>query len=110
MKSPCLLALLALALVGGCARSNAPIATSADAARVAQRWPGITVDELNAGRKLYVGHCGTCHLPPRPGDFAPESWPGHVSEMRERSGLDVASGVLVERYVVTMATVATATP
>lgn len=108
MKSSTLTSLLALALIGGCARSNAPMATDADAVRARQRWPGITISELNTGRKLYVGHCGTCHLPPRPGDFAPDAWPGHVREMQERSGLDAASGLLVERYVITMAIAATA--
>jgi hypothetical protein len=90
--------LLVLALAAGCAHSTAPEPTEADAAR-----SGIELAELVSGRRLYVGHCGGCHLPPEPSAHSTASWPGHVGEMRERAGLTVEEGRLVERYVVTMA-------
>jgi mono/diheme cytochrome c family protein len=96
--------LLPLLLLGACAHSRAPVATEADATRAQARWPGVTVDELNHGRKLFVGHCGGCHLPPDPGDHSADAWPGHVSEMRERAGLSFEEQSLVVRYVTTMAT------
>ncbi|MCA9676586.1 MAG: hypothetical protein KC464_16255, partial [Myxococcales bacterium] len=74
------------AALAACGHSRAPVATEADAARA-----GVSVAELNQGRRLCVGHCGNCHLPPSPTDFPPEAWPGHVGEMRERAGLDATS-------------------
>jgi hypothetical protein len=96
------LAAIAL-LVAGCAHSNAPVATDADAARAQARWPGITVEELNHGRKIYVGHCGGCHLPPAPASHPAAEWPGHVREMSERSGLSSDEEAEVIRYLQALA-------
>jgi cytochrome c5 len=97
-------AIAGILVLAACAHSRAPHVTPADAERAQLRWPGITAAELDHGRSLFVGHCGTCHLPPKPSDYAPEAWPGHVSEMRERAGLTFEDQTLIERYVVTMAT------
>ena len=90
-------------LFGACAHSRAPVATESDAARAQARWPGVTADELNHGRSLLVGHCGSCHLPPNPADYTADEWPGHVSEMRERAGLSFDEQSAIVRYVTTMA-------
>ena len=90
---------VALALLLVACHPRAPVATEADAARA-----GVTVAELNQGRTLFVRHCSTCHLPPRPREFPPEAWPGHVAEMRERAGVSHDEQALIERYLVTMAT------
>jgi mono/diheme cytochrome c family protein len=91
-------ALAACLLVAACAHASAPEPTEADAVRV-----GTPLDELVAGRRLYVGHCGSCHVVPQPSDHSATAWPGHVAEMRERAGLSVDESKLVERYVITMA-------
>jgi hypothetical protein len=96
------IALVAVA-VAACAHSNAPVATEADATRAQTRWPGITVAELNHGRKIYLGRCGSCHLPPEPSAYAVEAWPGHVREMAERAGLAGDDATAVIRYVQVMA-------
>jgi cytochrome c5 len=96
-------AAIACLLLAACAHSRAPKVTAADEARAQARWPGITAAELDRGRSLFVGHCGTCHLPPKPTDFSPDEWPGHVADMRERAGVSVDEQALIERYVVTMA-------
>ncbi len=102
-------AVLAL-LLGACARSTAPIATEADATRAQARWPGMTLEELNAGRDVYVARCSGCHLPPTPNDYAPEAWPSHIAEMRERAHLDDGDEEAIRRYVITMAGRGTAAP
>jgi mono/diheme cytochrome c family protein len=96
-------ALSLLVFVAACAHSNAPVATPDDVARAAQRWPGTTADDLAHGRKLFMGHCGSCHQPPRPGDYEASAWPGHIDEMRERAHLSTEETELVEHYVVTVA-------
>ena len=96
--------LLLVLVLAGCAHSTAPVATEADAARVQARWPGITVDQLNHGRKIYVGHCGSCHLPPAPSSEDAAAWPGHVREMSERAGLSADEESEVIRYLQALAT------
>lgn len=96
--------LFILFLLVGCAHSTAPVATEADAARAQARWPGITVEELNHGRKVYVGHCGGCHLPPAPSSQDAAAWPGHVREMSERAGLSGDEESEVIRYLQALAT------
>jgi len=97
-------------LLASCAHSSAPIVTDADAARARTRWPTITRDDLNRGRAIYVGHCGNCHLVPKPTDHTAEDWPGHVSAMSERAGLTDDEEQLVVRYVVTMASSTASSP
>ena len=101
---------LPLLLLAACAHSSAPLVTDADAARARTRWPSITRAELDRGRAIYVGHCGNCHLIPKPTDHTPEEWPGHVSAMSERAGLTDDEQELVVRYVVTMASSTASSP
>ena len=102
--------LVALLLLAACAHSSAPVATDADATRARTRWPTITLDELNRGRAIYVGHCGNCHLVPKPTAHTPEDWPEHVAEMSERAGLTDDEEQLVVRYIVTMASSTASSP
>jgi hypothetical protein len=90
-------------LVAGCVRSTAPAPTEADVTRARAQWPAITIDELNRGHAIYVGHCGTCHLVPKPRDHRPEDWPAIVDSMSARAELTDDEEDLVVRYVVTMA-------
>jgi hypothetical protein len=102
MRAAAIIALV-LAAAAGCGGSSLPTASEGDAARAQTRWPGVTTNELNHGRSLYVGHCGTCHLPVPPTEFTPDEWPAHVDEMQERAGLTAAEAESVQRYLMTMA-------
>ena len=82
---------------------RAPAVTVAHAEWASHRWPRVTFAELDAGRTIYVRKCSGCHLPPAPSSQTPESWPGHIAEMRERSKLTPDEVVLIERYVITVA-------
>lgn len=93
---------LVLLLLVACG-TNAPLATPADEARAQAMWPSATVDELNQGRKVLLGHCGACHRPPSPSDHPPGEWPGHIAEMAPRAHLSSEDRTLLEHYVVTMA-------
>lgn len=85
-------------LAVACARTQLPVANSADAERA-----GVSIAELSQGRELYVARCSSCHLPVEPTEIAPAHWPGHVAEMKERADLDEHEASLVTRYLVTMA-------
>lgn len=96
-------AALAATLAGGCARSQPPPVTPADTARATARWPGITADQLQQGRVLYMERCSDCHVPVDPRAIRAELWPAHVAQMRDRAHLEPAQAELIERYLVTMA-------
>jgi cytochrome c5 len=93
-----------LLLLAACARSTLPVASPAQARWAAARWPGHSAEDLERGRKLYRGRCAGCHLPVDPTSVPAGEWPMHVREMKKRSGMNDREAVLVERYLVTMAT------
>lgn len=95
------LALLGIAalVASGCA-GQIPEPVEADAARLAPRWPGVTVDGLAEGRRLYIARCSGCHALYRPGAFPAEAWPPMVSEMAGRARLSPAEADSVIRYLV----------
>ena len=95
--------LLALLLLAGCARTQLPRPTTAEAQAAQTRWPGTTVADLNRGRSLYMARCSVCHQPVQPGRIPADEWPGHVEEMRERAHLSIDEARLVESYLVTAA-------
>jgi mono/diheme cytochrome c family protein len=93
------IALLGFAFLAvACARTQLPVASSADAER-----SGVSVEELAQGRQLYVARCSACHLPVQPTKFPANKWPDHVMQMRRRAHLDEREASLVTRYLVTMA-------
>jgi hypothetical protein len=104
VPAPRALAALALSLtLTACSGPWLPLATPDDVARAQATWPSTTVDELNAGRKLVIRRCGTCHQPPSPLDHVAADWPAEVSDMAERSGLRPGEDELLTRYLVAFA-------
>jgi mono/diheme cytochrome c family protein len=101
---PLALALLAssLGLTGACAAALRH-ATPDDAALVAPRWPGTTVEDLDRGRRLYVRRCSGCHNLFLPRAFPPERWPRLVDEMAEKGRLGPAERDDVTRFLVAVA-------
>lgn len=105
-RPPLALALtVAVAVATGACRPSAPPVTAARAAWAERQWPSATVHDLEAGRSLYLAKCSGCHRPPAPADHAPADWPGEIAEMRERAHLAPHEVALIERYVVTVASV-----
>jgi mono/diheme cytochrome c family protein len=95
--------LAVLALAGACVSGRmVPIAGPNDVARGVKKYPDLTTEQLVEGRKLFAGHCGSCHQPPRPTSRPAQEWPGHIREMKERARLSDHELDLIERYVVTM--------
>ncbi len=45
---------------------------------------GIMLDSLAEGRKLYVGHCGSCHNLYLPERYKAPEWEKNVAEMQEK--------------------------
>jgi hypothetical protein len=96
VRTPVLLSLLVLA---GCA-GQLPPPTEADALRASSRYPGITVQDLSRGRRMYVEHCSGCHALVRPQIKGPDEWPKLVAEMTERAKLNESTAQEILRYLV----------
>jgi hypothetical protein len=100
-------AVVAFALAGGmfaCARRLPPPVHATDVAWAQTRWPNVTQQDLEQGRKILQSKCGgSCHRAPQPHEQPAASWPGHVAEMAERAGLTPESQRLLEQYLITLA-------
>jgi mono/diheme cytochrome c family protein len=98
------LAIVALAagLAAACAAALRH-ASPADAALVAPRWPGTTVEDLERGRRLYVRRCSGCHTLILPAAHPPEEWPRLVDGMAEKARLRPGEREDVVRFLVAVA-------
>lgn len=92
-----LVSLLPVALVA-CA-ANVPPPASADVARLSDRYPKTTLDELQRGRDLYLARCTSCHAAVEPTSIPADRWPHEVSEMSERAGLGQDESLVVKYLV-----------
>ncbi len=72
----------AVALV--CAACSAPrlaAPTQSQADAVAGRFPGVTLAQLELGKRTYVGECQTCHKLYKPAALSESEWNEIVPEM-----------------------------
>lgn len=82
-----------------------------DADRLAQKFPGITVADLNAGKQHYETHCATCHGLKNPVKWSEEKWKSIVPEMAAKANkkakkevVDKAIQESILRYVIAVST------
>ena len=90
-------------LVLACAHGGVvPQPTSLDVERVQTIEPGLTLQELQAGRAAYLSRCSSCHPVHGPGEFPAEKWPGLIARMQREKKLKLpeADRILIERYLV----------
>ncbi|HEX2878100.1 MAG TPA: hypothetical protein VHO25_01060 [Polyangiaceae bacterium] len=86
-----------------CGASPYPHATAADVAVAQKQRAGVTLQDLEQGRSLYLSRCGSCHQVIDPKSVAPSKWPHEVEEMRERAKLDTQDVDQIVLYLVTIA-------
>jgi hypothetical protein len=89
-----------LAVGAGCA-TTVIHPTQEDVRRARARWPAVTLNDLEQGRKLYVRKCAGCHNLHRPDEYGPERWPELVAKMRTKSGISDPGYELIVRYLIT---------
>jgi len=65
------------------------------------QWPHITLQELEAGRSLYVRKCAGCHNLHRPDEFGPERWPQLVDKMGAKARIADSQLDLIIQYLST---------
>jgi hypothetical protein len=54
---------------------------------------------LEAGRKIYIGACASCHVAAPVRDHTPAQWPGIIADMAERTKLTPQEERQVLAYV-----------
>jgi mono/diheme cytochrome c family protein len=58
-----------------------------------------SLEELTAGRKLYVDHCGSCHALHLPASYSHEQWKEQVDEMEVRAHINTSEKELILKYL-----------
>lgn len=89
-------------VLAACAASPYRHATSADVAVAQKHRAGVTLDDLEQGRSLYLSRCGACHQLIDPKSVAPSKWPHEVQEMQQRAKLTSEQVELISLYLVTV--------
>lgn len=82
--------------------------TEADASRGANKFPGLTVEDLKRGKAIYEEKCTVCHGAKRPSAFTEAQWRKIVPEMAakaQQSGTTPVTGTdqdIILKYLITM--------
>ena len=92
--------ILLVAAIAGCAGGLPPV-TKLQVERASERWPGTSSAQLEQGRALYQGRCGSCHQLFSPGHFPEQRWRVEIAEMRERAHLTTDQENLIFQYLAT---------
>lgn len=87
-----------------CTASPYPHASAADVAIAQKQRAGVTLQDLEQGRSLYLSRCGACHQLVDPKSLAPSKWPHEVQEMQQRAKLSAEHVDLISLYLVTVST------
>lgn len=98
-----------LLLLVSCAANRVLVPNEADAARGAQKFPGLTLSELNEGKTIYEANCGLCHELEKPRSRNEAGWnaivPGMVAKVNKKAGSEVIDSHkkdLILHYLITM--------
>lgn len=102
-----LLPVFLLVLAIACSKKSAPV-TPVDLSKVADRFPGYTLEQYQSGKSLYEQYCGSCHTLKKPGACSEEKWarivPPMVSKVNKEAGAEVLNTdkkELILRYLIT---------
>jgi mono/diheme cytochrome c family protein len=85
-------------IASGCATSI-PMPTDVDLDRMSGPQRTASLADLQHGRELYLGRCGSCHAPIEPARFQASAWRGHVLEMKQRAKLSDRDVDLMSAYL-----------
>ncbi len=100
--------LYALLFLVSCASTKMVITpTNADVDRIAAKYPGYTLQQLDQGKTLFTTHCGNCHGLKNPASKSEEQWQKIVPRMAAKVNkkgevLNADGQELILRYLVTM--------
>ena len=95
--------LVLCAALAGCKSPARPAfaglpAEAEDHARAA----GLSVEEIEAARKIYVARCARCHKFYDPGDYTADEWRTWMTKMSKKARLRADQEQLLSRYLETL--------
>jgi mono/diheme cytochrome c family protein len=61
--------------------------------------PGVNIIDLQAGRKLYVSKCGSCHTLVLPEKYSADQWQSLVDKMETKSKITPDEKKLIVGYL-----------
>ena len=74
----------------------------ADADRGADKFPGLTLADLQQGKALYEANCGKCHGLKKPESRDEAGWREIMPPMAKKAKINDQEQQLILQYVVTM--------
>ena len=89
-------------IAAACAKKAVPVLSESDVSRGEKIFPGLTINELNEGKRLNDENCGKCHKLHQPKDESETEWRKIVPPMAKKAKLDDQQAELVLKYLVTM--------
>lgn len=97
-------ALLSVAALFSCGASL-PLPNNVDVSVASSRWPGASLNQLQAGRRTVLARCGTCHSLKSPTSLPKHAWEETVNRMRNKNGakIDDEEAANITRYLYAMA-------
>lgn len=100
MAFPGAAALLALSCGG-----TLPPPNTSDVKAANTRWPGTSLEQLQAGRRAYLAQCGKCHSLKSESAVPKEAWEQTVNRMRAKNGAKLSDEEVanIARYLYVMA-------
>ena len=105
--------MLGAVLVLACAHGGfVPLPTPVDVERIQPADPGLTLEEMQAGRSVYVVRCSGCHPVHGPGEYRGDQWPPMIARMQKEKKFKLSERdrVLMERYLVAFSSTAPKPP
>jgi len=100
---------LGTVLILACAHAGfVPQPTVRDVERLQPVDPGLTLEEMQAGRAAYVQRCSSCHAVHGPAEFRGDQWPGLLARMQREKKIKIPEHerLLMERYLVAFSSTA----
>src|SRR5689334_8403553 len=95
-------------LFTACISAKLATPSQPDVERVATKFPGYTLEDLNKGKALFSAHCGQCHGLKNPTKRTEEQWrkvvPRMAAKVSKKEGklLDTNDEALILKYLITM--------
>jgi len=95
----------AAALAGVACGGTLPPPSTGDAKAASTRWPGTSIEQLQAGRRAYLAQCGKCHSLKSESAVPKEAWEETVSRMRSKNGAKLSDEEVadISRYLYAIA-------
>jgi cytochrome c5 len=93
-----------LALLMACG-GTLPPPTSTDVKAANMHWPGASLEQLQAGRRVYLKQCGTCHSLKSETAVPRDVWEPTIARMRSKNGANLSDEDIanIARYLYAMA-------